>query len=279
MKEIISNPYIIEKKKERRKVLITEILLFVLIVVLWEVLARINVINDFLFSYPTEIIKIIVNYFRTGEIYLHIGISLLETILGLVIGTLLGIIIAVILWWNKFLSKVLDPFLVVLNALPKTALAPILIIWVGTGIKGITVVAISISVVITIISCYNYFNNVEEEKIKMFKSFGASKWQILWKLIIPSNIPNIISIIKINIGMTWVGVIVGEFLVSRAGIGYLIVYGSQVFKMDVVMAGVIILAIIFDKFNRFAIILYAHVITSKKIVIKLLENTLILILI
>ncbi len=244
MKPIQDNPYIIEKIKEHRKVILSEVIIFISIIVIWEFLARLKIINDFLFSYPTDVLKIIINYFKTGEIYKHIGISLLETILGLVIGTTLGIVIAVLLWWYPFSAKVLDPFLVVLNALPKTALAPILIIWAGTGIKGITVVAISISLVLTIISSYNYFMNVEVEKIKMFKSFGATKWQILWKLIIPSNLPNIINIIKINIGMTWVGVIVGEFLVSRAGIGYLIVYGSQVFKMNVVMAGVIILAII-----------------------------------
>lgn len=238
------NPYQIAKKKERKKVVITQILVFVLFIIFWELAARFNLINDFLFSSPSQIMKVIINYFKTGSIYKHIGISLLETILGLVIGTSLGILIAVIIWWNKFLSKVLDPFLVVLNALPKTALAPILIIWAGTGITGITVVAVSISLVLTIISAYNYFISVEEEKIKMFKSFGSTKLQILFKLIIPSNISNILNIIKINIGMTWVGVIVGEFLVSRAGIGYLIVYGSQVFKMDVVMAGVIILAVI-----------------------------------
>lgn len=241
---ILNNPYIIKKKKIRRKVLVTQIIVLVVFILLWEVLARFNVINDFLFSKPSSIFFLIVNYFKTGEIYNHIGISLLETVLGLVIGTSLGLLIAIVLWWNEFLSKVFDPFLVVLNALPKTALAPILIIWAGTGISGITVVAVSISLVLTIISGYNYFKSIEDEKIKMLTSLGAKKYQVLLKLIIPSNIPNIINIIKINIGMTWVGVIVGEFLVSRAGIGYLIVYGSQVFKMDVVMAGVIILAII-----------------------------------
>ena len=244
MNNKVSNPYTIEKRKQKRNVIITQILIFVLFISMWELLARLNIINEFLFSYPSEVFKLIFNYFKTGDIYIHIGISVLETILGLFIGTITGIIIAVLIWWYPFLAKVFDPFLVVLNALPKTALAPILIIWAGTGVKGITVVAVSISLVLTVISCYNYFINVELEKIKMFKSFGANKWQILWKLIIPANIPNLINVIKINIGMTWVGVIVGEFLVSRAGIGYLIVYGSQVFKMDVVMAGVVILAII-----------------------------------
>ncbi|WP_338691029.1 ABC transporter permease [Paraclostridium sordellii] len=147
------------------------------------------------------------------------------------------------LWWSERLSKVLDPFLVVLNALPKTALAPILIVWAGAGVNGIIVIAITISVVVTILSAYNYFISVDEEKVKMLKSFGASKLQILTKLIFPSNIGNLINLTKINIGMAWVGVIVGEFLVSRYGLGYLIVYGGQVFKLDLVMMGVIVLAL------------------------------------
>ena len=134
-------------------------------------------------------------------------------------GTILGIIIASILWYFERLAKIFDPFLMVLNALPKTALAPIMIIWAGTGVKGIVVVALSILLIITIISSYNYFISIEEEKIKMMKSFNAKKYQIFFKLILPSNYINIINIIKINIGMSWIGVIVGEFIVSRKGTG------------------------------------------------------------
>ncbi|MBR2891831.1 MAG: ABC transporter permease [Bacilli bacterium] len=228
----------------KRKVLLTQIILFVLFVLLWELLSQIGLINDFLFSSPSKIIKLLISYFKSNEIYKHIMISLFETIIGLIIGTVFGILFGIVFWWNKFLSKVFDPFLVVLNALPKTALAPILIIWAGTGVFGIIVVSVSISLILTIISSYNYFKNIDEEKILMLKSFGANRLQILFKLVIPYNIPNLINLIKINIGMTWVGVIVGEFLVSRMGIGYLIMYGSQVFKMDLVMMGVIILAVI-----------------------------------
>lgn len=238
------NKYLLAKKKEKRKILIIQILIVLTFILLWELFSKLGIINDFLFSSPSKIIKLFKTYLDSNEIFKHIGISVLETVLGLIIGTLLGILIAIIIWWFPLLSKILDPFLVILNALPKTALAPILIIWAGTGIKGITVVAVSISLVLTIISCYNYFMIVEYEKTKMLQTFNASKFQILYYLIIPANIPNIINIIKINIGMTWVGVIVGEFLVSRAGIGYLIVYGSQVFRMDLVMMGVIVLAII-----------------------------------
>lgn len=242
MKKI--NVYQKKKRKEKTIIITIQVLLLVFFIVIWEIFSKNNIIDSFLFSSPSSIFHLLKTYLKSGELWKHVGISVIETILGLIIGTFLGILIAIILWWNDFLAKIFDPFLVVLNALPKTALAPILIIWAGTGIKGITTVAISISIVVTIISGYSYFKNIEEDKIKMLRSFRATKWQILTKLVLPANFGNIINIIKINIGMSWIGVIVGEFVVSRAGIGYLIVYGSQVFKMDLVMMGVLVLAII-----------------------------------
>jgi NitT/TauT family transport system permease protein len=231
-------------KKKKLNIFIIQLSLLFFVFILWEILGRFKIINTFLFSYPSDIIKIFYSYLKTFEIFRHIGISLLETFLGLVIGSILGLVIAVVLWWNELLSKVFDPFLVVLNALPKTALAPIIIIWVGTGIEGIVCVAISISLVLTILSAYQYFKNVSEEQIMMLKSFDATKFQILLKLVIPSNIGNLLNLFKINIGMSWVGVIVGEFIVSKEGIGYLIMYGSQVFKMGLVMMGVLVLGVL-----------------------------------
>jgi len=231
-------------KKEKTIILMCQILLFVFLITVWELLARFNIIDKFLFSCPSDIIKLLGVYIKNGEIFEHIYISLIEVLLGLFIGTFAGIVIATILWYSETLSKILDPFLAILNALPKTALAPIMIIWAGTGVTGIVVVALSILIIITILSAYNHFKNIEEEKIKMLKSFNASKTQIFLKLVLPSNIANIINIVKINVGMSWIGVIVGEFLVSRAGIGYLIMYGGQVFKLDMVMMGVLVLAIL-----------------------------------
>lgn len=236
--------YIRKQKINKIKILVAQLLILFGFLLTWEILSSKEIINSFLFSSPSSIFKLLKQYIQTGELFNHIYISVYETILGLIIGTSLGIIIAILLWWSKNLAKIMDPFLVVLNALPKTALAPIFIIWAGTGVKGIVVVAVSISLILTILSAYNYFKNVDEEKIKMLKSFGATKWQILTKLVLPSNIVNLVDITKINIGMSWVGVIMGEFIVSRAGIGYLVVYGSQIFKLDLVMMGVFVLAII-----------------------------------
>ena len=236
--------FIKKYKREKFKILGLQLLCVILFFGLWEVLTSVKIIDEFLVSKPSAILKLLYDYIVSKEIFIHIGISLYETFLGLIIGTFLGILFAIILWFSKTLTKICEPFLVVLNALPKTALAPILIIWAGTGIKGIVVVAVSLSLIMTVISAHNFFIHVDEDKIKMLKTFNANKFQILFKLILPANIMNLLSIIKINIGMSWVGVIVGEFLVSRFGIGYLVVYGGQVFKLDLVMMGVFILAIL-----------------------------------
>ena len=208
-----------EEKREKKVILLWQITILICFFMLWELLSKVGIIDSFLFSSPSEIILLLVKYIKSGELFKHIYISLIEVVLGVVIGTVGGVLIASILWYSDKLSKILDPFFAILNALPKTALAPIIIIWAGTGIRGIVVVAISILIVITILSVYNYFKNVEEDKIKMMKSFSATKTQIFLKLVFPTNIINIINVIKINIGMSWVGVIVGEFLVSRAGVG------------------------------------------------------------
>lgn len=234
--------YLKSKKEYKRKVRILQLLILIIFIGLWEGLAQAGILNTFLFSCPSEVFVLFMNYVKDGSLFTHIAISVWETILGFTIGTVVGILIAILLWWSDTAAKVLDPTLVVLNALPKTALAPILIVWAGAGIGGIVLTAVTISIVTTILSAYNHFKNMDEEKIKMLYSFGANKFQILTKLILPANICNMINIVKINIGLSWVGVIVGEFLVSRYGLGYLIVYGGQVFRLDLVMMGVVVLA-------------------------------------
>lgn len=254
--------YLAEKRRQQRNIRLWQIGLLVGFVVLWELLARLELINTFLFSCPSEIYALFMQYIKDGSLFVHIGVSVWETVLGFTIGTVLGVIIAIILWWSETIAKVFDPALVVLNALPKTALAPIIIVWAGAGISGIVVTAVTISIVTTILSAYNYFSNVDEEKIKMLKSFGATKWQVLTKLILPANVCNMINIVKINIGLAWVGVIVGEFIVSRNGLGYLIVYGGQVFRLDLVMMGVVVLA--FCAFIMYSLVSYIEKGVNKK---------------
>lgn len=235
--------YLKSVKRHRLMIKLFQVGFLIFFLVLWEVAANLKWIDAFFTSKPTSIVRLIINLSRDGSIFKHTGISVFEAIVGFAIGTVLGTVLAILLWWSDFFARVFDPYLVVLNALPKIALGPIIIIWAGAGMSGIIVTALAISLVVTILATYSGFKEVDEEKIKMLKTFGASKLQILQKVVFPASIPTMINTMKINIGMSWVGVIVGEFLVSKAGLGYLIVYGGQVFRLDIVMAGVIILAI------------------------------------
>jgi NitT/TauT family transport system permease protein len=225
---------------------------------LWEGLARIGVIDAFLMSQPSRVWRTVAN-FANNNLLNHIGVTMFETAVGFVAGVLLGILIAFILWYSDFLAKVSEPFLVVMNALPKIALGPIIIIWVGAGTQAVIVMALAISLVVTIMEMLNGFKNTDTELIKMARTFGANRLQTFVKVVFPSNLHTLFNCLKIDIGLTLVGVIAGEFLVSRAGLGYLIVYGGQVFQMDLVMTSVIILAVL-------AALLYRLVVVLEKVV-------------
>lgn len=169
------------------------------------------------------------------------GASCLETVIGFTLGTQAGTVIAILLWWSPMLSRILDPYLVVLNSLPKTALGPVFIVWMGAGPASIIAMTLAISLIVTILEVHNGFLAVDRGKLNLMKTLGASRAQTLLKLVLPANLPTFVNALKVNVGLSWVGVIMGEFLVSREGLGYLIVYGSQVFKMDLVMATVLLL--------------------------------------
>lgn len=227
----------------KRAILLTQVLILVLFFSLWELAASMKYIDSFITSQPSRIVRTIINLYNQGQLFEHIRITCLETIIGFVAGTVLGTIIAVIMWWWEFVSKVLEPYLVVLNSLPKIALGPIFIIWIGAGPSSIIVIALTISIVVTILEVLNGFMATDGEKIKLVETFGAGRLQVLTKVVLPSNFSTIINALKVSVGLSWVGVIVGEFLVSKAGLGYLIVYGGQVFQLDLVMTSVIILAV------------------------------------
>lgn len=235
--------YLKDIRRKKLRILSAQILILALFFVLWEVMARINAIDSFITSQPSRILTTLIKLYQEGQLFKHIGITCGETIVGFVLGTLFGTLIAMVLWWSEFLSKVLEPYLVILNSLPKIALGPIFIVWIGSGPQSIIVIALSISIIVTILEVLNGFKEVDEDKIKLAKTFGAKRIQIMRKVVFPSSLPVIVNALKVNVGLSWVGVIVGEFLVSKAGLGYLIVYGGQVFQLDLVMTSVFILAI------------------------------------
>ena len=234
------------KKQRNRKIFVIsmQILIIVLFFAIWQLLASTGAINVFVFSSPIKIVKTLGDLLASGNLFYHIVITFFEAFIGFLIATFLGFLIAIILWWNDKLRDILEPYIIVLNSLPKIALGPIIIIWFGAGTKAIIVMAILIMIIITIISLMNAFLACDKDKILLMQSMGANKFQILTKLIIPNARAEFLSVLKINVGMTWVGTIMGEYLVSKAGLGYLIVYGSQVFKLDLVMTSVLILCLL-----------------------------------
>ena len=201
--------YLKKVKRNKWKIGIIRIAILVIFIALWEVAAKLKLIDPFLTSSPSRIVKSLISFVNGGTLFRHIWVTCYETIIGFMLGTILGVIIAIILWASKTASKVLDPYLVVLNALPKVALAPIIIFWVGNGTSAIITIALLISIVTTIISVLTGFKEVDKGKILLMKTFKASKWQTLRYLIFPACIPVIISALKINVGLSWVGVIMG----------------------------------------------------------------------
>lgn len=252
--------YLKKIKLRKIEILVTQIFILVAFIALWEILARTGKIDSFITSQPSRILKTFLNL-SSNNLLEHLRITCTETIIGFLSGTILGVIIAIILWWSPFISKVSEPFLVVLNSLPKIALGPVIIVWVGAGMPAIIVMALAISLIVTILDILNGLLHTDKEKIKMAKTFNASKLQILTKIVIPSNISTFFNTVKVNIGLSLVGVISGEFLVSKGGLGYLIVYGGQVFQLDLVMTSVIILAIV-------AALMYESIVLLEKRIIK-----------
>lgn len=218
--------------------------LLVLFLLLWESMANSGLIDPFITSSPSRIIDQLSSMVATGTLWQHIYITMYETILAFVISTALGSLIAILLFMCLPLKKIMEPYLIILNSLPKIALGPLIIIWMGVGTKAIVTMGVLICIVITTISMLNGFASVEDEKIMLLKSMGANKLQILFKLILPASLPNFIAVLKINVGMAWVGVIMGEYLSSKAGLGYLLVYGGQVFQLDLVMTTIMILCVL-----------------------------------
>ena len=231
-------------KRNKFKVFTCQIMIFIIFVSGWEITTRIELIDSFIFSSPSRIWNTAVMMFQDGTLFYHTGITLLETIVSFGLVTFIGLFMAVILWLSPTFSNILEPYLVVLNSLPKSALAPLLIVWLGNNVKTIIVAAVSVAVFGTIINTYAGFKGVSKEKVKLIYTLGGTKKDVLFRVILPSNIPNIISLMKVNIGLSLVGVIIGEFLAANAGLGYLIIYGTQVFKLDWVMMSIIILCII-----------------------------------
>lgn len=246
--------YISNMKKRKRIISLFRLLILLIFLFLWQLLADKNYINTFITSSPKNILFTIINLYNQNNLLFHIWITIKEVLISFIITSTLSILIAVIFYNYNILYKILDPFITLFNSLPKVALGPIIIIWIGANTKSIITISILISIIVSMQTIYNGFENTDKLKIKLLKSFNATKKDILLHVVIPSNKSVILSTLKINISMCLIGVITGEFLTSKAGIGYLILYGSQVFNLNLVMSGIFLLMII--SYIMYNLILY-----------------------
>lgn len=232
-----------QRKRKLRAITFARILIFLIFALIWEASARLHLIDAFIFSSPSRVCHTFVSMVSDHSIFLHIGATLLETLVSFFLVFLLSLLTAVLLWLFRSLSKVLEPYLVVLNSLPKSALAPLLIVWLGANMKTIIVAGMSVAVFGSILTIYTGFSEVDAEKIKLIYTLGGSRWNVLKKVVLPSSVPIFINTMKVNIGLCLVGVVIGEFIGSRQGLGYLIIYGSQVFQLDMVLMSIVILCV------------------------------------
>lgn len=236
--------YLKKHRHHHHMVTFLRLLVLILFLILWEGSGRLGLIDTFFFSSPSMVLSCFAKMVSDGSFFLHTGITLLETLLSFFLITLISLVTATLLWYSKSLSEVVEPYLVILNSLPKSALAPLFIVWLGTGINTIIVAGISVALFGSVISLYSGFKHVDGEKLKLIYTLGGNRLDAYKKVVLPSSIPTILSSMKVNIGLALVGVIIGEFLAARRGLGYLIIYGSQVFQLNMVITSIIILCII-----------------------------------
>lgn len=222
------------KNLQHRQYRITaiQILIFVAFLLIWETAVQLSWIDGFIFSSPSRVLKTFGGMWEDGSIFIHTGITLAETLVSFALVVIIGISMAVLLWYFCDLSEILEPYLVVLNSLPKSALAPLLIVWLGANMKSIIVAGMSVAIFGTVLNLYTGFSEMDPDKIKLIYTLQGSKKDVLTKVILPGNIPLLVSVMKVNIGLCLVGVVIGEFIGARQGLGYLIIYGSQVLQFD-----------------------------------------------
>lgn len=259
--KLLHQQYLQSIKREKKWVRFYQLIIFLVFFSGWELASQKQWIDPLIFSSPSKVWALLITKIQDGTLFIDLSFTLTETIFGFILGTILGTVLAAILWWSPMLSKILDPYLVVLNSMPKVALGPILIVALGPGFTSIIAMGAIISIIITTIVVYTAFKEVDPNYIKVLQTFGAKRMQIFKEAIVPSSFPVIISTLKVNVGLSWVGVIVGEFLVSSKGLGYMIIYGFQVFNFTLVMLSLLVIAV-------FATVMYQLVELLEKKLIK-----------
>jgi NitT/TauT family transport system permease protein len=208
---------------------------------LWELGTRLGWISAFLFGAPSGILKIFLTMAADGSLWSDTAYTLLEAFLGFVIGTVLGSIAGLALWYSIFVARLVEPFIVAINSVPKIALAPIIILWFGTGLVSKVALAVSLTAIVALIAAYQAAKDADTDLQALLISMGATKHQIFYKAVVPSTIPSIIATFRINIGFGLVGAVVGEFISSQQGLGHLVYTASSFYDLNTVWVGLFVL--------------------------------------
>lgn len=240
----LQKQYKSQQLQKKRKIQLLQLLVLIGLFLFWELATRYRLLDPLIFSSPTAVAKLFTTKLLDGTLLPHVLVTLLETVAGFLLGTLFGTVLAIILWSSTTVAKVLDPYLVVLNAMPKVAIGPIVLVIFGPNILSVLVMGVLISVIISTIVIFSAFQQVNENYLKVMQLFHATKRQTFLHVVLPSSIPTIISTLKVNVGLSWVGVIVGEFLVSSKGLGYLIISGFQIFNFNVVFLALVMIILL-----------------------------------
>lgn len=213
-------------------------------ILLWEWMTRVELLNPLFFGQPTTIAEYTIEGLMDGSLLRASGITVLETVCGFAAGMLLGTALGLALWWSVAAARILEPLLVLFNAIPKVTLAPILIVLLGVGILMKVALAFVNVVVLAALTAYLGAKQSDPDLMDLVRSVGGNKWQVFYRVVLPSAFPGIISSMKIGISLAFIGAVVGEFLAAREGLGYLAIYGSNVFNMSLIMVAVLSLMLL-----------------------------------
>jgi NitT/TauT family transport system permease protein len=239
------------RQKKRRNVfdsLIGRSALQILAVVgfflLWEAAVRWGWLSGFLVGQPSGVLRNLISSIANGSLFADTGYTIFEAILGFAFGTVIGSVIGLALWYSVFVARLVEPFIAAINSVPKIALAPIIILWFGTGLLSKVALAISLTSIVALITAYQAAKDADKDLQALLFSMGASKQHIFKRVIAPSTLPAIIATFRINIGFALVGAVVGEFISSQHGLGHVIYVASSLYDLNTVWAGLFTLMLV-----------------------------------
>ncbi|MEX2281783.1 MAG: ABC transporter permease [Gemmatimonadota bacterium] len=254
-----------ELARTTRKILLIQIGLVILAVAVWELLVRLGFARELLVGQPARILHFLISMWKDGSLIRHSWVTTAETIVGSLGGFILGAVCGLLVWWSKTVERVIDPIVVALNSLPKIALTPIFLLWFGVGFSMKVALTLSTVFLVTFITAVAALAATDKELLQLTAALGGSRWQIFRNVVVPSSLPWLISAMKLNIGFGLTGAVVGEFVAANEGIGYLLLYGAQVYEMSLVWAGIFVLLVV-------AMLMYVSIVLLERWLLPWREN-------